>query len=181
MKTNWQRFPRCHHRPGVNTTQLTALSEENAKADAKAFGAVMRHIRQVDSRQHTVVMMQVQNEAGGMPVARDYCPLAEKAFAKPVPADLMRYLAARKETLIPDLKAVWQRTNFRELGTWTEVFGDGPLADEVFQAWHVACYIGRVAAAGKAEYPLPMYANAWLVQHPGQEPGKYRAAVPSPG
>ena len=85
VKTNWQRFPRCHHRLGINTTQLTALSEENAKADAKAFAAVMRHLKQMDSRQHTVVMMQVQNEAGVMPVARDYCPLAEKALPSRCP------------------------------------------------------------------------------------------------
>lgn len=94
------------------------------------------------------------------------------------PAELMNYLAAHKAGLIPDLKEVWQRTNFRESGTWTEVFGDGPLAEEVFQAWHIARYIGRVAAAGKAEYPLPMYANAWLVQHKGQEPGKYPSGGP---
>ena len=27
-------------------------------------------------------------------------------------------------------------------------------------AWNYARYIGRVAEAGKAEYPLPMYVNA---------------------
>jgi hypothetical protein len=178
VKTNWTRFPRCHHRPGVNTTQLTALSEENMKADSRAFAAVMRHIKKVDGRRHTVVMMQVQNEPGVMPTSRDHCPLAEAAFNQPVPAELMHYLVARKDSLIPDLKEVWARTNFRESGTWAEVFGEGPLADEVFQAWHVARYIGRVAAAGKAEYPLPMYANAWLVQHKSQEPGKYPSGGP---
>jgi hypothetical protein len=30
----------------------------------------------------------------------------------------------------------------------------------VFMAWNYARYIGRVAEAGKAEYPLPMYVNA---------------------
>jgi beta-galactosidase GanA len=45
VKTNSHRFPRCHHRPGINTTQLTALSEQNVKADAKAFAAVMRHLK----------------------------------------------------------------------------------------------------------------------------------------
>ncbi len=173
VKTNLTRFPRCHHRAGINTTQLTALSEENVKADAKAFAAVMRHIKEVDGRKQTVVMMQVQNEAGVMPTSRDHCPLAEAAFAQPVPAELMRYLMDHEAELIPDLKEVWARTNFRQTGTWSEVFGEGPLADEVFQAWHIARYIGRVAAAGKAEYPIPMYANAWLVQHKGQEPGKY--------
>jgi hypothetical protein len=29
-------------------------------------------------------------------------------------------------------------------------------------AWNYARYVGRVAEAGKAEYPIPMYANAWL-------------------
>ena len=29
-------------------------------------------------------------------------------------------------------------------------------------AWNFARYIGRVAAAGKAEYPMPMYVNAAL-------------------
>ena len=178
VKTNWMRFPRCHHRPGVNTTQLTALAEENVKADAKAFGAVMRHLKEVDSRQHTVVMMQVQNESGVMPVSRDHCPLAESVFTQPVPAELIKYLVARKETLIPDLKEIWARTSFRESGTWSEVFGEGTPTDEIFQAWHIARYVGRVAAAGKAEYPLPMYANAWLVQQKGQEPGKYPSGGP---
>jgi hypothetical protein len=178
VKTNWTRFPRCQHRPGINTTQLTALSEENMNADAKAFAAVMRHIKEVDAQQHTVLMMQVENEAGIMPTSRDHCPLAEAAFTQPVPVELMKYLLAHKDTLMPDLKEVWGQTSFREAGTWSAVFGDGPLADEVFQAWYVARYIGHVAEAGKAEYSLPMYANAWLVQFKGQEPGKYPSGGP---
>jgi len=178
VKTNWTRFPRCQHRPGIDSTQLTALSEENVKADATAFAAVMRHIKQVDGRQHTVIMMQVENESGVMPTSRDHCPLAETAFAKPVPGELMSYLVAHKGELIPDLAEVWARRNFRESGTWTEVFGEGPEADEVFQAWQIGRYIGRVAGAGKAEYPIPMYANAWLVQHKGQVPGQYPSGGP---
>ncbi len=45
-------------------------------------------------------------------------------------------------------------------GDWTSVFGRD--ADEFFQAWSVAHYIGQVAAAGKAVYPLPFYCNAAL-------------------
>jgi hypothetical protein len=178
VKTNWQRFPRCHHRPGENTTQLTAFAAANAQADAKAFAAVMRHLRDVDGRRHTVVMMQVENESGVMPTSRDHCPLAEAAFAQPVPVELMAYLAAHKDTLNPDFKEVWARTDFRAAGTWSEVFGASPLADEVFQAWFVARYVGSVAAAGKAEYALPMYANAWLVQSKGQPPGQYPSGGP---
>ncbi len=178
VKTNVTRFSRCHHRPGENTTQLSAFAEANVQADAQAFAAVMKHLREVDGKKHTVVMMQVENEPGVMPVSRDHSPRAEAAFAGQVPAELMSYLAAHKDALIPDLKAVWARTNCRESGTWSEVFGNDALADEVFQAWHIARYIGRVAAAGKAEYPLPMYANAWLVQSPGQTPGKYPSGGP---
>ena len=176
VKTNWTRFPRCHHVAGRNTTQLTALSDENCSADARAFAAVMRHIRKIDSKHHTVLMMQVENEPGIMPVARDRCPMAEAAFAQSVPAELMNYLVKHKASLIPDTQKIWSQSNFREDGTWQEVFGND--ADEVFSAWYIARYIGRVAAAGKAEYPLPMYANAWLVQHPGQEAGKYPSGGP---
>jgi len=178
VKTDTQRFPRCHHRPGENTTQLTAFAAANAAADAKAFAAVMRHLRSIDSRQHTVVMMQVENESGVMPTSRDHCPLAEAAFAQPVPAELLNYLAAHKDALLPDLKEVWARTGCRASGTWSEVFGAGPQADEVFQAWFIARYIGSVAAAGKMEYPLPMYANAWLVQSKGQPAGQYPSGGP---
>jgi len=176
VKTNPTRFPRCHHRPGVNTAQLTALSDDNCRADARAFAAVMRHIRQVDAKRHTVLMMQVENEAGVRPVSRDHCPLAEAAFARAVPAELMSYLAAHKETLIGEFKEIWAKANFREAGTWSEIFGDD--ADEVFSAWTIGSYIGRVTAAGKAEYPLPMYANAWLVQSKGQKAGEYPSGGP---
>ena len=45
-------------------------------------------------------------------------------------------------------------------------------------AWNYAQYVGRVAAAGKAEYPIPMYVNAWLVQRTGEKPGSYPSGGP---
>ncbi|MCU0918289.1 MAG: DUF5597 domain-containing protein, partial [Planctomycetes bacterium] len=78
--------------------------------------------------------------------------------------------------LIPEFEKYWEATGFRGAGTWTEVFAEG--ADEAFMAWHMARYVGRIAAAGKAEYPLPMFANAWLVQHEGQKPGEYPSGGP---
>jgi hypothetical protein len=45
-------------------------------------------------------------------------------------------------------------------GTWSHTFG--PNADESFAAYSTARYINQVAAAGKAEYPLPMYCNVWF-------------------
>ena len=45
-------------------------------------------------------------------------------------------------------------------GTWAQAYGK--LADQAFNAWHVARYIDEIAAAGQAVLDLPMYANAAL-------------------
>ena len=44
--------------------------------------------------------------------------------------------------------------------TWQQAFG--PEAEVNFHAWAVATCVGKIAAAGKAVYPLPLYANAAL-------------------
>jgi hypothetical protein len=58
------------------------------------------------------------------------------------------------------------------------VFGDD--ADETFEAWYTAAFIEQVAAAGKAEYALPMYVNAALRDpiHPGKPPS-YESGGPT--
>ena len=43
---------------------LSPLSDANRDADAHAFAALMRHIKEVDGREHTVIMIQVENEVG---------------------------------------------------------------------------------------------------------------------
>ena len=48
----------------------------------------------------------------------------------------------------------------QRVGSWKTVFGEE--ADSFFHTWAVASYIDQEAAAGKAEYPLPMYVNAAL-------------------
>ena len=122
------------------------LAEEAMRADMKAFSALMRHLKSVDPI-HTVIMIQVENEPGAWGSIRDYSPEVEKAMAAPVPAEFLKALAGR---------------NGANSGgsDWRTVFGDN--ADEYFHAYCVAHYIGQVAAAGKAEYPLPMYVNAAL-------------------
>ncbi len=174
------------------TGPLSPLGEETLKADARAFRALMRHIKEVDP-QHTVIMMQVENEAGSLGDSRDRSPLAEAAWAKPVPAELMDYFAKNKATLLPEMQEVWGKNGYKPSGTWAEVFGTDEWADEVFMAYYVGRFIGEVAKAGKAELNIPMYANAWLGPQPGQDlPGKwpsggpvarvmdvYRAAAPS--
>ncbi len=119
----------------------------------------MRHVKAVDGRQHTVIVIQVENEMGMQGDTRDRSPLANKAFEGPVPKELMDYLQQHKDTLIPEFRQVWEAAGFKTSGTWQEVFGKGRPTDEIFMAWDFARYIGRVVEAGKAEYPIPMFTN----------------------
>ena len=77
----------------------------------------------------------------------------------------MDYLQQHKDTLIPEFRQVWEAAGFKTSGTWEEVFGKGAATDEIFMAWNYARYIGRVAEAGKAEYPMPMFVNAALLRN----------------
>ena len=62
--------------------------------------------------------------------------------------------------------------------TWEEVFGKGDRTDEIFMAWNYASYMNAVAAAGKAEYDIPMFVNAWIVQPEDTRPGNYPSGGP---
>lgn len=177
VKSNLLRFPRVQSKDGVNQDSLSALGEASVAADSKAFRALMRHIRETDP-QHTVIMMQVENESGLVGDSRDHSALAEAAWNKPVPAELMDYLQKDKANLVTEVLEVWGRNGYKTSGTWPEVFGADAYADEVFMAWHVGRYIGKVTEAGKAELPIPMYANAWLVQREDQLPGGYPSGGP---
>ncbi|MFI5380961.1 MAG: DUF5597 domain-containing protein [Tepidisphaerales bacterium] len=158
-----KRFPRAKGSSNRNTKDiLTPLSEANRKADAAAFVQLMRHIKQADARDHTVVMIQVQNEVGIKPEPRDLSAEGDAAFAAAVPRELMAYLSKHEKELHPELLRRWTAAGAKQSGTWAEVFGAGPEGAEVFSTWHYARYIDAVAEAGKAEDPLPMFVNAWL-------------------
>jgi beta-galactosidase GanA len=179
VKTNQQRFPRAQNKEGRGMEILTLFSEENLQADTRAFTALMQHIQQVDGKKHTVIMVQVENEMGMIPHARDYCDAANELFNKPAPKELMDYLIEYTETLIPEFRNVWDDAGSRTTGTWEEIFGEGLGTDEIFMAWHYARYTNRIIEAGKAEYPLPMFVNAALIR-PNYKPGQYPSAGPLP-
>jgi beta-galactosidase GanA len=84
----------------------------------------------------------VENETGIYGSTRDHSPAAEALFGAPVPDEV--------------LKATGKTAG----GTWSKVYGKD--ADEFFYAWCVSRYVEQVAAAGKAEYGLPLYVNAAL-------------------
>lgn len=179
VKEDPRRFPRACDRNGVPQEILSPFYPENERTDARAFAALLRHLRETDGAAHTVLMVQVENEIGMLPDARDHSAAANQAFAGPVPPAVLHLLTTRADSIAPGLRATWQRAGGRTTGTWAQVFGGGPAGEEIFMAWWYARYTDAVAAAGKAEYPLPMYVNAALIR-PGYQPGQYPSAGPLP-
>lgn len=153
VKFDNRRFPRMVDSAGKDSYCLSPFGEETLKADKRAFTALMKHLKQVDAQQHTVLMVQVENEVGTFGLARDFGKAAQADFERPVPAAVL----ARKK---PVAKAS---------GSWREVYGD--YADEYFHAWAIARYIEEIAKAGRAEHDLPMYVNNAL-RDPLEQPPK---------
>ena len=178
VKQDTKRFPRVVE-DGRPVNILSTFGAETLAADERAFAALMRHLREVDGHERTVLMMQVENEVGVLGSARDHSDVANRAFAGPVPGLLLRYLDEHRAMLDPDLHALWNEHGTKTSGTWTEVFGDTPRTAEIFMAWQYARFVQAVAAKGKEAYDLPMYVNAWLG---GEDvvPGDYPSGGPQP-
>ena len=161
MKRQPERCPRIIGKDGRRVDAPSPHTPALLEADTRAFRALMRHLKEADP-QHTVIMVQVENEPGAWNAIRDYSPAAQELFTASVPPELLKALG--KDGHVG--------------GDWTAVFGKD--ADEFFHAWSVARFIGQVAAAGKAEYPLPLYVNAAL-RDPLTQPaaGTYESGGPT--
>ena len=158
VKLDQQKYPFVVGKDGKTVDSPSPFAPARLEADKTAFRTLMRHLKQADP-QRTVLMVQVENEAGEWGGVRDYGAAAETAFAGTVPEKLAAGLG-------------------KQPGTWARVFGED--ADETFMAWHVADYIEQVAAAGKQEYALPLYVNAALRDpfKPGHAPS-YESGAPT--
>ncbi len=141
VKSDPAKYPREVSAYGKVLDVMSPNSTTNLEADKHAFQALMRHVHEIDATEHTVIMMQVENESGSIGAVRDYSAAANKEFAGQVPASLTGALH------LPS-------------GSWTQVFGAD--ADERFAAYSTAKYINEVALAGKAEHQIPMYCNVWI-------------------
>ena len=180
VKADQQRFPRVQIKSGKSIEVLSTLSEANREADTRAYVAFMRHLKEVDGHRRTCLMIQMQNEVGVLGDSRDRNAAASAAFAGAVPKELMDYLGKNHAQLYPDLARRWAAAGGKTAGTWQDVFGAGATADEAFMAWNYARYLERVTAAGKAEYPLPVFTNTWIVQPEDLGPGDYPSGGPEP-
>lgn len=178
VKRDFRAFPRARLPSGEPTDILSALSPANVAADSAAFAALLSHVKRIDGREHTVLMVQVENEVGMLQSSREYGGLGDAAYAAAVPGELMVYLMAHRSTLRPWLLKVWRAHGFRRHGSWREVFG-AANGGEIFTAWHDARYVNAVAHAGKEVYDLPMYVNAALNRR-GKRAGEFPSGGPIP-
>jgi hypothetical protein len=162
MKLAPNRYLHMVDKDGHAVDSPSPYAAASLEADKTAFSAFMRHLKTADP-QRTVIMVQVENEAGTWDALRDYSPAAQKLFEAPVPREVLSAMQVKTTSPSPN---------------WQEAFG--PEAEVCFHAWSVAKYVGQVAAAGKAVYPLPLYANAALRDPllPGA-PGTYESGGPT--
>jgi hypothetical protein len=142
VKSNPARFARVIDSGGKPIRVLSPHGQATFEADKAAYTALMRHLRDFDQADRTVILMQVENESGLLGSVRDYSPAATKLYNGPVPS-----------TLVSALK--------KQPGTWKEVFG-ARLGEEYFTAYYLSSYIDAIAKAGKEIYPLPAYVNVWM-------------------
>src|SRR5450759_705969 len=209
VKKEFKRFPRIRIKGGRTLELLSTFGTATRDADARAYRALMRRIKEVDGRNHTVIMMQVENEVGVLRDSRDRGEAANSTFAAQVPQELMAYLQTHKDTLAPELREVWAANGSITAGTWEQAFGAGkpdsvdmpiqttspPMSaaehesawrklhwpvDEIFMAWNYAKFVNKVVEEGKAEYNIPMFVNAWLQQPNMAWPGTYPSGGPLP-
>ena len=154
VKQDRKTYFAMRNRSGKPVNAVSPLCGAGVERDAAAFAALMAHLRDFDVNR-TVLMVQVENEMGLLGDCRDFSPAAEQAYAAALPDDAADFCGAR--------------------GTWDEVFGSE--APELFMTYHYAKATQQIAAAGKAAYPIPLYVNAWLEQHPWT-PGTYPVGGP---
>lgn len=203
VKKDHKRFPRAkltkQDGSGVESTEVLSLfGGDGNEADAKAVKTLLKHLKEFDGEHSTVIMVQIENETGLLGDSRDRNEQANKRFAEPVPNELIEFLSKQKSSLHKDLvknlkgfeafvSSDAYKSAAANTASWEEVFGASKYTDEIFMAYHYAHYLNRVAGAGKAEYPIPLYTNVWqnynaedddepsfpIIVGGGQDPGVY--------
>lgn len=154
---------------GYEIANLSSFCEETQRADQRAFCRLMEIIREEDEQEKTVLAVQIENELGivGRSV-RDYGDTAQAAYEADVPQEVVDRLESGAET--EQAVRDWKACGARKAGNWRELFGR--RGDELLQAYSMARYVDRIAAAGKAVYAIPMYTNVWLdIQGGFETPG----------
>ena len=155
IKNDSEKYYKVQTVSGGKLNSISPLCEAAVEKDALAFSKLLKFVRQIDEKESTVIMVQVENEIGLLGTDRDYGNDAETLIKKQLPEVLTEKLGVQ--------------------GTWETVFKDS--AGEKFMAYYYARAIERIASQGKAEYDIPCFTNAWLKQYPWY-PGSYPSGGP---
>lgn len=155
VKKDYNRYFRARYINHVPSETISPFCKEAVEKDKTAFEHLMAYLRDND-KERTVIMVQVENEIGFLKSERDYSEEADRYFYSQVPDEVAK--------------------DYGKSGTWSEVFGaDGP---ENFMAYYYGKAVENIAFAGKEIYPLPLFVNAWIEQHPAR-PGIYPSGGPT--
>ncbi|MFP4662773.1 MAG: beta-galactosidase, partial [Halanaerobiales bacterium] len=88
VKEDYQRFFRSCYKKDYPSETISPFCKEAIAADAKAFSVFMKHLREIDGEENTVIMVQVENEIGFLGAERDFSSAAELEYQKEVPDEL---------------------------------------------------------------------------------------------
>lgn len=172
VKEDTKRFFRVRNVEGKEIETLSPFCENTMKADAKAYRALVEHIKKADQATGTVIALQPENEVGIFQ-DMDYSKPSLTTYEQEVPQALIRYMKKNRKNLRQELLSVWEENGARTSGSWKTVFGDNAWGKSFYTTWQYAVYIDYIAACAKEIYPLPTFCNCWLVQKPADMPGVY--------
>ena len=177
FKQDYEKYPRAYTKEGKPLEIASSFSENVFQADNKAFQVWLQHVAEKDRDYGTVIMIQIENEIGMLEDARDHSEVADRHFNSPVPNELVSFLKKNRKTLHPYMSERWKSNGAKTNGTWIEMFGEGIYTDEIFMAWHYACYVERMAQSACKIYDVPLFVNAAMNSR-GRKPGEYPSAGP---
>lgn len=168
VRQDVKRFPRIHIKGadgGLQTIDaVQPTCEAGRKADATAFAALMRHLKEIDEEHQTVIMVQIENEIGIMGDTRDRSRTSNELFKGPVRQELLQHLRSSWTDLHPTFRVKFPNFPRQATGslTWSEAFGEGEWAEDIFMADAFSGFVQNIALAGRREYQLPVYINVAL-------------------
>lgn len=155
MKKDTDTYWRVKKTNGDSINTISPLCEAAVEKDAKAFAKIMAYIKEIDEQESTVVFVQVENEIGLLGTERDYSIIGNELFKNEIPEQIGK--------------------EYGTSGDWKQAFLAN--AEEYFMAYYFAKAVETITAAGRREYPIPCYTNAWLRQHPWHA-GSYPSGGP---
>lgn len=144
IKQDQETYFRAINKQGETLNSISPFCEEAVHRDSLALMEVMKHLKSIDAKHQTVILMQIENEIGLIGSDRDYCPVANQSFKQEIPKVLAEHFNVR--------------------GNWDEAFSD--KAKDYFMAYYYAKNVEKIAKSAKKVYDLPCYTNAWLKQYP---------------